>query len=100
MAELLGLSLIHEAETSDDDAFDIVAVHGLSGHSFETWTSRESGSCWLRDFLPESIPKANILTFGYDSRLTNTAVPSISSVAQSLLKTLTEWRRHDQEVSL
>jgi len=52
------------------DFRSIVAVHGLGGDSFSTWTHKETSHLWLRDFLPQSteFSNARILTFGYDSR--------------------------------
>jgi hypothetical protein len=41
-----------------------VAVHGLGG---ETWTYPKSNAFWLEDFLPQQIPDARIMTFGYDA---------------------------------
>ena len=49
--------------------FSIVAVHGLGGHAMRTWTHDSTGKLWLRDFLPHTIPNAQIMTFGYDSRV-------------------------------
>ncbi|KAF4627331.1 hypothetical protein G7Y89_g10820 [Cudoniella acicularis] len=48
----------------------IVAVHGLGGDSFSTWTDTSSGCLWLRDLLPQvqSLKTARIMTFGYDAR--------------------------------
>jgi predicted esterase len=48
----------------------IIAVHGLGGDSFSTWTDKSSKSLWLRDFLPQSdhFKDARIMTFGYDAR--------------------------------
>lgn len=43
----------------------IVAIHGLNGHREKTWSS--NGHIWLRDFLPARIPKARIITWGYDA---------------------------------
>lgn len=43
----------------------LVAIHGLNGHREKTWTS--NGKLWLRDFLPERIPNARIMTWGYDA---------------------------------
>src|SRR5438034_11849508 len=34
---------------------DIVAIHGINGHAYKTWT-HENGAFWLQDFLPEQIP--------------------------------------------
>src|SRR5277367_3733735 len=38
---------------------DIVAVHGLGGDAYKTWT-HENGKLWLRDFLPDQLPGARI----------------------------------------
>ncbi|KAI5459563.1 hypothetical protein BGZ63DRAFT_254666 [Mariannaea sp. PMI_226] len=48
---------------------DIIAIHGLRGSARKTWTEMETGSFWLEDFLPESLPNCRIMTFGYDSGL-------------------------------
>ncbi|KAF8526338.1 hypothetical protein BU17DRAFT_40840, partial [Hysterangium stoloniferum] len=45
---------------------DIVAVHGLDGHREASWTT-DNGSLWLRDFFPQDVPAARILTYGYDA---------------------------------
>ncbi|KAF8530182.1 hypothetical protein BU17DRAFT_78785 [Hysterangium stoloniferum] len=45
---------------------DIVAIHGFDGHREESWTA-DNGKLWLRDFLPQTIPTARILSYGYDA---------------------------------
>ena len=45
----------------------IVAVHGLGGHPYDTWTEETSGKMWLRDFLPSQVPYTRIMSYGYDS---------------------------------
>lgn len=45
---------------------DIIAIHGLGGTAFKTWTHR-NGKNWLSDFAPSEFPGARIYTFGYDS---------------------------------
>lgn len=42
-------------------------VHGLNGHWHDTWTSGNN-VFWIKDLLPEFLPNARILSFGYDSR--------------------------------
>lgn len=50
----------------------IVAVHGLKGDVYRTWTAKatepdEKEVFWLKDLLPEEVPKARILAYGYDA---------------------------------
>ena len=44
----------------------IVAVHGLGGHPYDTWT-HDNGIMWLRDLLPLDMSDARIMTWGYGS---------------------------------
>ena len=45
---------------------DVVAVHGLGGDVYKTWT-HDNGKLWLRDFLPGDLPGARVFTYGYNS---------------------------------
>jgi hypothetical protein len=58
-----GLDVVSEGH---DPIVDIVALHGLNGHREITWTA-ENGVHWLRDLLPEDLPQARILCWGYDA---------------------------------
>src|SRR5438552_5885820 len=49
----------------------IVFIHGLSGNRETTWTHKVSKICWPEHLLPESLPKARIMTFGYDADVSN-----------------------------
>jgi hypothetical protein len=44
----------------------IVAVHGLFEGQNETWTDPKTGVFWLRDLLPQHLPSARVLTYGYE----------------------------------
>ena len=64
-----GLQVVsmHDEDDEDEEAsVDIVAVHGLGGHPYDTWT-HDNGIMWLRDLLPQDIPNARVMTWGYDS---------------------------------
>ncbi|KAK3177704.1 hypothetical protein K4F52_009552 [Lecanicillium sp. MT-2017a] len=58
-----GLEVVSEG---NNPIVDIVALHGLNGHREKTWTA-DNGVHWLRDLLPEDIPQARILYWGYDA---------------------------------
>lgn len=49
----------------------IVAVNGLHGHAYLSWTLAASAGqnpcMWLKDLLPKHMPNARIMTFSYNS---------------------------------
>jgi hypothetical protein len=77
---------------------DIIAVHGLGGDAFRTWT-HENGTLWLRDFAPEQFPGARVYTFGYDSAFAfSQGSGMIRDFARSLLEDI-RAQRTVEEVS-
>lgn len=51
------------------EAYSVVAVHGLNGDPFRTWTTKESNKMWLKDpgLLPSNLKNSRILTYGYNA---------------------------------
>lgn len=73
---------------------DIIAVHGLNGDCFKTWTNTKSKKFWLRDFLPQDLPRARVMTFGYDAAVAfSNSVSGIEDHARDLLRCLVEKRK-------
>ncbi|KAF8510479.1 hypothetical protein BU17DRAFT_98101 [Hysterangium stoloniferum] len=73
---------------------DIVAIHGLDGHREASWTAN-NGKLWLRDFLPQDVPSARILTYGYDTYTQSTATSPTQTLdghAESFLARLAAFR--------
>ena len=64
-----------------DLANSVVAVHGLNGDAYTTWTSDEEKVLWLshRDLLPKYLPKARVLTWGYNANVTSVKKRSTSA---------------------
>lgn len=91
----------------------IVAVHGLNipingkawkAESFgiNTWVSDDPNKpgnakfkkLWLKDFLPESFPRARVMVFGYNSNVgLNTSTAGVAGAADDLLAKLRHKRR-------
>ena len=46
----------------------IVAVHGLDEDLIEAWTDPTTQVLWLQDLLPQILPTARVLTFGYNAQ--------------------------------
>jgi hypothetical protein len=79
----------------------IVVIHGLDGHREKSWTSK-NGTMWLRDLLPEDIPNARILTYGFDAdtrSFTQTSTHNIFRHAEAFVVNLALERRENPEVS-
>ena len=77
----------------------IVAVHGLNGHPFNTWTTDKTKTLWLKDdkLLPKNLKQARILTFGYNAAvaalLGRTSSDRILQHAQTLIAELVADRQ-------
>jgi hypothetical protein len=75
-----------------------VAVHGLGGDEITTWTHPKSKAFWLKDFLPQQIPDARIMTFGYNAAAAfGQSTAEIFNHAKSLLASLVD-KREESEV--
>ncbi|KAI5806088.1 hypothetical protein EDC01DRAFT_638617 [Geopyxis carbonaria] len=68
----IGIKLVYKPPADVQPTVDIVAVHGLGGDVYGTWTAKAASPTgedvfWLRDLLPAEVPKARILSYGYNS---------------------------------
>ena len=74
-SERPGLFVLSNGELNEDESnresfkVDVVAIHGLNGDAYNTWTHQRTQSLWLKDRLPQDLPGARIYTYGYPSHL-------------------------------
>ncbi|KAK5054617.1 hypothetical protein LTR84_001508 [Exophiala bonariae] len=94
----MALSLVYASQDAASlPAVDIVAVHGLNGDAVNTWTHPKSKAFWLRDFLPNKVPDARILTFGYNAAAAfGHSTAEIIDHAKSLLISLIDKREESE----
>lgn len=83
------------------NGLDIIAVPGVDGHPFATWTASTSpensmvGPLWLRDFLPgENLPDARVYSYGYDAKswLTQSKGSDLKTFSDLMLQSIV-WAR-------
>ena len=68
--------------------YSIVFVHGLTGNRETTWTHKQTQSFWPQTLLVRDLPKARILTFGYDADIIGTLTPAGSNTLRDHGKSL------------
>ena len=86
--ELYGLKLLSKdlSKAVPQHNADIIAVHGLGGEAYKTWT-HTNGTMWLRDFLPSDLPGARVFTYGYKADIFfSREKDSLRNLARSLLE--------------
>ena len=86
--------------TIDASCSSIVAIHGLNGGALRTWTTPDTGICWLSDprFLPKYVKNSRVLVWGYDANLSlltgdTTSKERIHHHAHTLVANLAADRR-------
>ena len=96
------MSLIYADRNSlpPDTLLSLVAVHGLNGDAFDTWTHGKTGKMWLKDMLQTMLPDTRIMTYGYNAKFANfMSSQDLYSTASKLLSELVDFRK-SEEVSL
>jgi hypothetical protein len=72
---------------------DVVAVHGITGDAYHTWTHSNNKRLWLRDFLNDDLPGARIFSYGYDASVFFTLNKGgLEDFAQTLLGHIKQTR--------
>ncbi|MCJ1381754.1 hypothetical protein MMC17_004865 [Xylographa soralifera] len=67
---------------------DIIFVHGYGGDRLASWT--QDGIFWPRDLLPQDVPDARVITWGYHT----SSAATIDEHAKNLLLDLENRRPH------
>jgi hypothetical protein len=73
----------------------LIAISGLGGHAFGSFKERGRSYMWLRDSLPNDLPRTRILVYGYDTRLEDsTSFQSIDDLGIHLRSSINNIRNY------
>lgn len=64
-----GMTVLISPSTDDEHQIDVLAVSGLGSHPFGSFVHKEDGNMWLSDRLPQKLPTARVMIYGYASGL-------------------------------
>jgi hypothetical protein len=81
----------------------IVAVHGLLGDCFESWTSESptgTKTLWLNDLLLPKLPNTRVMTYGYNAALVSPSVAGVRENARMLLSRLRDLEEFQDSVHI
>ncbi|KAK8131115.1 hypothetical protein PG984_007553 [Apiospora sp. TS-2023a] len=94
-----GMFLVGETVTSPGQQFDvdIIAVHGLNGDAYTTWT-HSNGTFWLRDLLPACLPGCRVYTYLYPSHTAfSSSYATICDYSRGLLDSIQDIQDQSNE---
>lgn len=79
----------------------MIAIHGINGHAFGTWTAKENDSgeekMWLKDFLAYEFPQCRVLTYGYNADLKSSGEGDLLALTRELVGALEMVRKTETE---
>ncbi|KAH8646408.1 hypothetical protein BGZ60DRAFT_391976 [Tricladium varicosporioides] len=78
-----------------DATIDICFVHGLTGNLDSTWTASKQSTPWPTVLLPLRLPRARLLTWGYDAYVVQASVTSKNRLTDHALNLLIDLT-HDR----
>ncbi|KAJ5381895.1 uncharacterized protein N7496_004323 [Penicillium cataractarum] len=68
-----GLTILYSPYTEPPERhdIDILAVSGIGSHPFGSFVNKQDGHMWLADSLPQDLPTARVIVFGYNISVQN-----------------------------
>jgi hypothetical protein len=78
-----------------DATIDICFVHGLTGNRDSTWTALKQSTPWPTILLPPKLPRARLLTWGYNAYIVQASVASKNRLTDHAINLLIDLT-HDR----
>ena len=67
-----GITVLFSPSTGYD-GLNVLAIPGLGGHPYGSFVYKGDGHMWLSDSLPQDLPTARVMIYGYESGLQDSA---------------------------
>jgi protein SERAC1 len=87
-----GIKVWHDCP---DATVDICFVHGLTGNRDSTWTASKQSTPWPTMLLPPKLPRARLLTWGYNAYIVQASVASKNRLTDHAINLLVDLT-HDR----
>ncbi|KAI5843119.1 ankyrin repeat-containing domain protein [Morchella snyderi] len=85
---------------------DVIAISGLNGHAYGSWAGEADSEgrkkMWLRHFFERDRPECRTMIYGYNSRLREPGIHTLSDYSRGLLEEIYKAREgcEDRPVAL
>ncbi|RPB06364.1 hypothetical protein P167DRAFT_514584, partial [Morchella conica CCBAS932] len=85
---------------------DVIAISGLNGHAYGSWAGEANSDgrkkMWLRHFFERDRPECRTMIYGYNSRLGEPGIHTLSDYSRGLLEEIDKTRKgcEDRPVAL
>ncbi|PTB60595.1 hypothetical protein M431DRAFT_477059 [Trichoderma harzianum CBS 226.95] len=86
----IGLSPLNDVPEHEHH-YDCIVMSGLASHPMGSWQphGKDKSFMWIRDALPQLIPKVRFILYGYDTKLAGSkSFQKVLDIALSLIQTL------------
>jgi len=79
-----GITVLHSPSIRNHQ-IDVLVVPGLGSHAFGSFVHKGDGHMWLTDRLPQDMPAARVMIYGYESGLQgSTSFANLEDLASTL----------------
>lgn len=96
-----GITTLVSPSADEEHLFDVLAVSGLGCHPFGSFVHKGDAHMWLTDSLPDDMPTARVMIYGYKSGLQHkTSCVQLDDLASSLQIALSQLLRSERSKPL
>ncbi|KAJ4286664.1 hypothetical protein N0V90_012916 [Kalmusia sp. IMI 367209] len=98
--DFTGFTPLNHPDDAQGISADIIAICGIGGHAYGSWTSTDNGAdfMWIQDALSKKFPRSRIMIYGYESKLDSRSTNRLSDYCRGLIEQLGNVRQTEEEL--